>query len=109
MPRPKGSKNKKSTKNVDFDAQIAVKRSAKAELEEEQATILGVLAGHQEHLKKVRKEIRSLEKEIAKLEAQKTEAEAAAASSRAEEEVRKHIAALVAGGTSLDEILEKLK
>ena len=108
MARPKGSKNKQ-VKVVDFDARIAERKAAKADLEMEQETILGVIKGNQDRLKDVKKDIRSIEREIVKLEAQKAEADAAAAAALAQEEIQKRVAALVAEGTPLDEILEKLK
>ena len=110
MPRPKGSKNKKSAKAViDFTAQIEDRKAAKADLENEQATILSVIKSNQERLKDVKRDIRSVEKEIAKLEAKKAEADAAAAAALMQEEVQKRVAALVADGKTREEILEMLK
>ena len=110
MPRPKGSKNRKSKAAVvDFSAQIEERKAAKADLENEQATILGVIKGNQERLKDVKKDIRSIEKEIAKLEAKKAQADAAAAASLMQEEVQKRVAELAAEGKTLEDILEKLK
>ena len=110
MPRPKGSTNKKSKKAaVDFTAQIAERKAAKADLENEQATILSVIKSNQERLKDVKRDIRSVEKEIAKLEAKKAEADAAAAAALMQEEVQKRVAALVAEGKTREEILEMLK
>lgn len=110
MPRPKGSKNKKSTKPVaDYSAQIEERKAAKADLENEQATILGVIKSNQDRLKDVRKDIRAVEKEIAKLEAKKAQADAAAAAELMQEEIQKRVAELAAEGKTLDDILEKLK
>ena len=110
MPRPKGSKNKKSKKAVvDFTAQIEERKAAKADLENEQATILSVNKSNQERMKDVKRDIRSVEKEIAKLEAKKAEADAAAAAALMQEEIQKRIAALVAEGKTREEILEMLK
>ena len=110
MPRPKGSKNKKSTKAVaDYSAQIEERKAAKADLENEQATILGVIKSNQDRLKDVRKDIRAVEKEIAKLEAKKAQADAAAAAELMQEEIQKRVAELAAEGKTLEDILEKLK
>lgn len=110
MPRPKGSKNKKSTKPVaDYSAQIEERKAAKADLENEQATILGVIKSNQDRLKDVRKDIRSVEKEIAKLEAKKAQADAAAAAELMQEEIQKRVVELAAEGKTLEDILEKLK
>ena len=110
MPRPKGSKNKKTmAKAINFEAQIEERKVAKADLENEQATILGVLKSNKDRLKDVKKDIRSIEKEIAKLEAKKAQADAAAAASLMQEEVQKRVAELAAEGKTLEDILEKLK
>ena len=110
MPRPKGNKNKNTKKSVvDFTAQIEERKAAKADLENEQETILSVIKSNQEHLKDVKREIRSVEKEIAKLEAKKAEADAAAAAALIQEVVQTRIAALVAEGKTIEEILEMLK
>lgn len=110
MARPKGSKNKKRVPAVgDYTAQIEEQKAAKADLENEQATILGVIKSNQDRLKDVKKEIRSVEKEIAKLEAKKAQADAAAAAALMQEEVQKRVAELIAEGKTLEDILEKLK
>ena len=81
MPRTKGSKNRPKTTHTDYGSQIAEKQTA---------------------LKKVQKEVASLEAKKAKTdakaaeEAKKTEAEAV-------------LKKLLASGMSADEILEKLK
>ena len=51
----------------------------------------------------------AIERKILKLEAKKTEADAAAAAALMQEEVQKRVAALVAEGKSMDDILSKLK
>ena len=110
MPRPKGSKNKKSTKAaIDFTAQIEDRKAARADLENEQATILSVIKSNQERMKDVKRDLRAIDKEIAKLEAKKAEADAAAAAALMQEEVQKRVAALVAEGKTKEEILEMLK
>lgn len=110
MPRPKGSKNKKTTaKVVNFEAQIAEKSEAKAALEDQQASILAVIAENNAKLKAVRKEIKSLDKQILAIQAKKAQADAAAAAELMQEEVQKRVAELAAEGNTLEDILAKLK
>ena len=110
MPRPKGSKNKKTiAKAVNFEAQIAEKTEAKAALEEQQTAILAVIADNNAKLKAVRKDIKVLDKQILAIQAKKAEADAAAAASLMQEEVQKRVAELAADGLTLNEILDKLK
>jgi putative sterol carrier protein len=89
MPRPKGSKNKKSVAPVveDIDQKIA---AAEAEIEE-----LGA------QLKAKKAELKALIKE-------KEDALAAAAEKKAEEEKAKLLDALAKSGKSIDEIIEFL-
>ena len=89
MPRPKGSKNKKSVAPVveDIDQKIA---AAEAEIEELVA-----------QLKAKKAELKALIKE-------KEAALAAAAEKKAEEEKAKLLDALAKSGKSIDEIIEFL-
>ena len=89
MPRPKGSKNKKSAAPAveDIDQKIA---AAEAEIEE-----LGA------QLKAKKAELKALVKE-------KEAALAAAAEKKAEEEKAKLLDALAKSGKSIDEIIEFL-
>lgn len=110
MPRPKGSKNKKTAaKALDFEAQIAEKSAAKAALEEQQTAILAVIAENNAKLKAVRKDIKALEKQILTIESKKAKADATAAAELMKEAVQKRVVELAAEGKSLEDILEKLK
>lgn len=108
MPRPKGSKNKKSLAAVGVESQISELNAQKLELETAQEAIIASLAEINAKLKENKKEIRSIEKKILKLEEKKAAADAAAAAELVQEEVQKRVAALVAEGKSLDDILSKL-
>lgn len=90
MPRPKGSKNKKSVAPVveDIDQKIA---AAEAEIEE-----LGA------QLKAKKDELKALAKE-------KEAAIAAAAAKKAEEDKQAILDAVAKSGKSIEEILELLK
>lgn len=110
MPRPKGSKNRKAaSKNTGFEAQISEKTEAKAVLEAEQDGLVAVITENNAKLKEVKKQIKALDRQILALEAKKAEADAAAAAELMQEEVQKRVAALVAEGKTLDDILDKLK
>ena len=108
MPRPKGSKNKKTL------AKAAIKSSEIAEqlangLETEQETITAVIAEQNEKLKAVKKNIKAIEKQIVKLETRQA-AEAAKAEAEAKgQELQDKIAELLAAGKSYDEIINMLK
>ena len=81
MPRTKGSKNRPKTTHTDYASQIAEKQTV---------------------LKKV-------EKEVATLEAKKAKADAKAAEEAKKTEAEAVLKKLLASGMSADEILEKLK
>ena len=109
MPRPKGSKNKKTITAAGVDEQISELSAKKLDLETAQAAIIALIAESNAQLKANKKEIRSVEKKIVKLEAKKAEADAAAAASLMQEEIQKRVVELVAEGKTLADILEKLK
>ena len=110
MPRPKGSKNKKTlAKNADIDAQISEKNGALAALEEEYTTVSQIIAENSAKLKALKKDMRVLSRQIASLEAKKAESAAAALAAEKKQEVQAKIDALVADGKSLDDILNMLK
>lgn len=110
MPRPKGSKNKKSVvSSKDISAQLAEKRNAKVELESAQASIMEKIKAAQLELRENKKSVTKLTKDIAKLEAKKAEADARAAAAEKEAEIQKVVSQLISGGKSADEILAALK
>ena len=93
MPRPKGSKNKKTATTTiisveEYDAQIAA-------LNTEIETMTAELKNKKAELKKLTKE--------------RTAAEEAAVAAKAEEDKTKLLQAVAASGKSIDEVLELLK
>ena len=92
MPRPKGSKNKKSAVVLDtienIDEKIAAAESKVAALTEE---------------------LKNQKAELKKLNKAKTEAEKLAAEKKAEEDTNKLMAAIAASGKSVDEIISLLE
>ena len=110
MPRPKGSKNKKSVKTVaQVEAMIAAKQEAKAALEADQAGLLAEIEKQRQLLKAKKKELRAVEKELLVLEEKKVEAETIEAAAAQKVEIEKVVSKLVSSGKSADEILEMLK
>lgn len=89
MPRPKGSKNKKS---------IVIVENA-----EEKIAVL------EAEIKTLTAELRAKKAELKKLAKAKLEAEKAAAAKKAEEDKQKLLAAVEKSGKSIEEILEMLK
>ena len=109
MPRPKGSKNKKSIQTVSqVEEKIAAQLEAKKALETEQAEILAAIEG-QKQLLKANKAIRAADKALVELGAKKTEAAAIADAAAQKVEIEKVVTKLVSSGRSADEILEMLK
>lgn len=107
MPRPKGSKNKKTL--VNLDAQIANEQELKAVLEAEQAEIVKTIEAAKAKLKAKNKEIRAVTKRLSNLEAKKAEADLVAASAAKRVEIQDTIASMLNSGMNEDDILEKLK
>ena len=94
MPRPKGSKNKKTL--------AAVSAQAATEIDSRIAAVEAEIEELSEKLKARKAELKTLAREKAK-------ADAAAAAKKAEEDKTAILAAVEASGKSLDEILALLK
>ena len=110
MPRPKGSKNKKSILTVaQVEAQIAAKQEMKKTLEADEAGIAAELEKQKQLLRAKKKELRAVEKELLVLEEKKAEAAAIASAAAQKVEIEKVVSKLVSSGKSADEILEMLK
>ncbi len=110
MPRPKGSKNKKSIQTVDqVESQIAAKKETKAALEADQAGIAAEIEKQKKLLSAKKKELRAVEKELLILEEKKAQAETIAAAAAQKVEIEKVVSKLVSSGKSADEILEMLQ
>ena len=115
MPRPKGSKNKKSraTESIavatDYAALIAEKQSAREALEAEIAAVTDTLSALKADLKEKNASLKQIDKEIAKLSEKKAKEEAAALEAAKKAELETVLNQLMAGGMSAADILEKLK
>lgn len=110
MPRPKGSRNKKTViMPTDFELQIAQKQAELDALNDEQKNVSAAVAEGNARLKEIKKSVLKLQKEIARIEMEKAEVETAAAIAAKKEELQATIDKLVADGTPIDAIIEKLK
>ncbi len=110
MPRPKGSKNKKTVQSVvKVEEKIAAQQALKKTLEAEQADILAAIEKQKQLLKAKKKELRAAEKALLGLEAKKAEAAAVESAAAQKVEIEKVVSKLVSSGKSADEILEMLK
>ena len=109
MPRTKGSKNKPKTVTADFATQIAEKQSAKEALTAEIASIIANIDTLKADLKEKKTALKKIQKEVATLEAKKEKAAAKAAEEAKRAEAESVVKKLLASGMSAEEILEKLK
>ena len=104
MPRPKGSKNKKTA---------PVAASMINNIEEKIAVVEAEIAAINEQLKAKKDELKALVKEKAKADKaaakQKAKEEAAAAAKKAEEDKAKLLEAFQASGKSVEELMAFMK
>ncbi len=110
MPRPKGSKNKKNVaaSSVDYEAKIAEKMSAKADVEQQIESKTEELTALKAELKALKAQAKSLDKDIDKLQAAKTAQEAAEAEAAQKAELEDVLKKLMADGMSAQEIIAKI-
>ena len=108
MPRPKGSKNKKTISQTAAAAPVAVENIAEkiAAVEAEIAAIGEQLKAKKDELKALMKEKAKADKSAAK---QKAKEEAEAAAKKAEEDKAKLLEAFQASGKSVEELVAFLK
>lgn len=110
MARPKGSKNKANVvATVDYATLIAEKNAAIEATNSEIASITANIDTLKGDLKARKAELKKLNKDIAKLESKKSAADQKAADAAAEKEAIDLVKKALAGGTTVDEIIELLK
>ena len=110
MPRPKGSKNKKSIQTVaQVNEQISAQQQIKSGLEARQAKILAAIDEQKNLLKELKRDLRTVEKALLSLEEKKAEAMLIEDAAAKKEEIEKAVTKLVSSGKSADEILNMLK
>ena len=109
MPRTKGSKNKPKTVTADFATQLAEKQSTKEALVAEITSITANIDTLKADLKEKKTALKKIQKEVATLEAKKEKAAAKAAEEAKRAEAESVVKRLLASGMSAEEILEKMK
>lgn len=107
MPRPKGSKNKKTLLNeARLDETIAAQRVLVETVLSEVETLKRELDAKQLAFKEKKRELRAAEHELEKLITKKEMVETAAAEAAQKQEIEKVISTLVSSGKSAEEILD---
>lgn len=110
MARPKGSKNKSNAvATVDYASLIAEKNAAIEATNSEIASITANIDTLKGDLKARKAELKKLNKDLTKLESKKSAADQKAADAAAEKEAIDLVKKALAGGTTVDEIIELLK
>ena len=110
MPRPKGSKNKKSIQSVaQVEAQITAQQQIKKDLEDRQAKILAAIDEQKKLLKDMKRDLRTVEKALLSLEEKRAEAVAIETAAAKKQEIEQVVSKLVSSGKTADEILAMLK
>lgn len=109
MPRTKGSKNRPKTTHTDYASQIAEKQESITFLTAEISSIIANIDTLKADLKEKKTALKKAQKEVSALEAKKTKADAKVAEEAKKAEAENVVKKLLAGGMSVDEILEKLK
>ncbi len=109
MPRPKGSKNKKSIIPVDvIEERIVAQKESVASLNGELDSILATIKEQQLLAKTKKAEIRKAEKVFAALVEQKEKSEAIASATAKKAEIEGVVEQLINSGKSAEEILSHL-
>lgn len=113
MPRPKGSKNKKTKAAAmtptDFEAQIAQKNTEKETLTADIAALNDNMEELKAELKTKKSALKQVEKEIVKLEADKAAFDAEQFEKAKKAQLDEAIHNMMDNGMSIDDILDKLK
>lgn len=110
MPRPKGSKNKKTLEEeARIGERIAEKLMTKKRLEKEQERIQKEIDERNEQLKALRTEMRRNNRAMEALIAKRDELDAAAEEVAKIQEVEARVAHLIGTGVTADELLTLLQ
>ena len=109
MPRPKGSKNKKSiVSSTAIEEKIVAKKESIASLNDELDGIIATIKEQQLLAKTKKAEIRKAEKALASLAAQKEKSEAIESAAAKKAEIAGVVEQLINSGKSAEEILSHL-
>lgn len=110
MPRPKGSKNKKSIAQApNLLDQITAQEMVVSTLNDDLVAINSEIAQQQLLAKAKKKEIRKAEKVLATLKAKQEEAAAIAEAAAAKAQIEDVVSKLISSGKSAEEILNRIK
>ena len=110
MPRPKGSKNRKSvTSSAKYAEQIAAQLKVLSALNGDLDSIKATIKEQQQLAKSKKKEIRKAEKVLANLMVKKEESEAIEAAAAQKTEIERVVTKLINSGKSAEDILSQLK
>lgn len=110
MPRPKGSKNKKSiTPAPNLVEQIDAQEKVVSALTDDLGVINAEIKQQQLFAKAKKKEIRKAEKVLATLKAKQEEAAAIAEAAAAKAQIEDVVSKLISSGKSAEEILNRIK
>lgn len=110
MPRPKGSKNRKTVvSSVKIEDQITAQKEVVATLNSDLNAINAGIKEQQLLAKGKKKEIRKAEKVLIGLVAKKEKIEAVEAAAAQKAEIEKVVTELLNSGKSAEEILSQLK
>ena len=109
MPRPKGSKNKKSiVSSAAIEEKIVAKKESIESLNDELDRIIATIKEQQLLAKTKKAEIRKAEKALASLAAQKEKSEAIESAAAKKAEIEGVVTQLINSGKSAEEILSHL-
>ena len=110
MPRPKGSKNRKSViSSAKYAEQIAAQQKVLSALNGDLDSIKATIKEQQQLAKSKKKEIRKAEKVLANLMVKKEESEAIEAAAAQKTEIERVVTKLINSGKSAEDILSQLK
>lgn len=110
MPRPKGSKNKKSIiPSAKVEEQITAQQKVIDALHNDLAAMNAEVKEKQAAIKAKKAEIRKAEKVLAGLKVKKEESDAIEAAAAQKAEIEKVVSKLISSGKSPEEILSQLK
>lgn len=109
MPRPKGSKNKKTlAKTGTFTSQLDALKANLDKLNADKQAAESTIAEAQASLKTIKREIRKLETKIKNIEIKKAEADAIAANAEMKKALDTKVSELISGGHSVSDIMDAL-
>ena len=109
MPRPKGSKNKQPTDELDkLELDIKAEQKTKAALEQKETKLVAEIAERKDRLTTTRQEIKASAKRLASLETARDELKAARVYAAQQEEFQSIMNNAIRSGLSMEDIRSRL-